>query len=734
MRIPDFFRMNDRNIRKFAIVILSFLIAYDSTFLINKFLFKVSILPQLLGFIVLTFIPGFVILRILKVHNIDRVTNFLLAVGLSLSFLIIFGLFLNTLLPYIGISKPISPFPLFYSFNIGVLCLLLIAYLRDKGFKPSKHFLDINLSPWFFSLLLLPFFAIFGTHLMNYYNSNILLLVLLFLVSLIPILVAFHRIPENLYPLTVFVVSISVLLHTSLISDHIWGYDPHDHYYIANFVKESGFWDPNFKHVHNSLLMISLFLPIYSLLSNLSLIWLMKIVFPFIVSLIPLALYIVYKQWFNERACASSISTLATLSVFVLIFYPFFFLRAIDKQFLGQTFLALIMLVIVQKSISELNKKIIAILLSFLLIVSYYGASYLFLIALIFSFFVIRVGSVRTDKETFVSADFILFFACLSIAWFMYTSVGIDFSNIVKMIDNIIVSIAEIMEPMPKSGMAFVQRETPVLWTLFKYLQVALQVLISLGIFKELISFLKKRVQGSEFPEFLPLSVAFYGMVILQITVTYGAGMERILLLALMLLSPFATDGCMVISEFFRKTAKMLIGINKAENLSTKTSLQVPIKFFAFFLMILFLFNSGFIFEVCKDPYPLSFAISHDVDYGGLYTQSEIRGAIWARSHIACGKLCTQYNVEDPLLREFFLGEFIFFHANTSDLPSHTYVFLGELASKKGKIYGRKIAPFHMERIDLRETRFYKTVLREEAEKIYDSDGLNIYYVQGRDL
>jgi len=133
VRIPDIFRLNDWGIRKFILIVLSTLIAYNAIFLADKFLFKIPILPQLLGFVILT-IPGFIILRILKVHDVDRTQNFLLAVGLSLSFIMIYGLFLNTLLPHLGILKPMSPQPLFYAFNIGILALLLVSYLRDRGF------------------------------------------------------------------------------------------------------------------------------------------------------------------------------------------------------------------------------------------------------------------------------------------------------------------------------------------------------------------------------------------------------------------------------------------------------------------------------------------------------------------------------------------------------------------------------------------------------------------------
>ena len=133
MIIPDLFRLNDWNTRRFNLFIWSILVAYDFSFISNVPLYSLEILSKILGFVILTFIPGYIILRIFKVHDIDRVVTLLLAIGLSLSFIMIFGFTVNMFLPYIGVSKPISTFPLFYSLNISILVLMIIYYFRDKN-------------------------------------------------------------------------------------------------------------------------------------------------------------------------------------------------------------------------------------------------------------------------------------------------------------------------------------------------------------------------------------------------------------------------------------------------------------------------------------------------------------------------------------------------------------------------------------------------------------------------
>lgn len=48
--------------------------------------FDMPILRQIVGFVFLTFVPGILILRILKSHNIGLIESLLYSVGLSLAF------------------------------------------------------------------------------------------------------------------------------------------------------------------------------------------------------------------------------------------------------------------------------------------------------------------------------------------------------------------------------------------------------------------------------------------------------------------------------------------------------------------------------------------------------------------------------------------------------------------------------------------------------------------------
>ena len=91
--------MNDWEFRRFIILSLSLLAAFDGSIALDMLNIDVPFIRQLFGFIFLTFIPGYVILRILRVHRIDKVEAFLYAVGVSLFYVMIVGVVLN--FPYI---------------------------------------------------------------------------------------------------------------------------------------------------------------------------------------------------------------------------------------------------------------------------------------------------------------------------------------------------------------------------------------------------------------------------------------------------------------------------------------------------------------------------------------------------------------------------------------------------------------------------------------------------------
>src|SRR5665647_652137 len=80
-------------------------------------LLNVSFFRPILGFVFLTFISGTLLIRIFDLNEAENIEKLLLAIGLSLSFVLIFGLFVNNLLLASGHKTPLSTVSVMISFN-----------------------------------------------------------------------------------------------------------------------------------------------------------------------------------------------------------------------------------------------------------------------------------------------------------------------------------------------------------------------------------------------------------------------------------------------------------------------------------------------------------------------------------------------------------------------------------------------------------------------------------------
>ena len=711
MRIPDIFRLNDWQMRKFSLLVLSIIVAYDSSFLTDKFLFEIPMLPQLLGFIVLTFIPGFIILRILKVHNIDRTANLLLVVGLSLSFIMLLGLIVCIFSPFVNLSKPISDISLFLSFNISILILLIICYFNDKDFKSTKEFLDINPPSLILLLSLFPFLSIFGAYSMNHYNNNIILIVLLTLISICPTLIAFKLFPKKLYPFIIFIVSISILYHVNLISDYIRGWDINVEYYAASLVVKKSFWNPS--NVDSpSLLLFAILAPTYALLCKLGLIWTLKLVFPFIFSLTPVALYRVCEGQFKDRIVSA-------ISPFIFMFYYGFFKNMPDKQYIAEFFLILVVMSLFNENIPNSKKGLISSLLSFSLVVSHYGVSYVFMITLIFVFIFSRIWKMSKRR---VPTTFYFIYPVTAISWYMFVSGGRHFEDISSVGYHILINIRElIFNPEYRSGYQYASIKTPtVLWAIYKYINMLIILFVIIGILKLLISMIRKK-NICKNDEFSLLSLAFFVFFASGINIGYHMGMDRVYQITSVILSPFAVVGGCNIFEVINRIFKVNINISKILSI---------------FIVIYFLFSSGLIFEITHDPYPFSFALNESIHYDyPVFEKKEVRGAAWLGKYGVYGNIAAQGR-ERLLFLGFFPDKrfsnspnsktYIFLNPNATALPPYTYVYLGSLTIEKNEIRGKPLFGWRYKHVELDKTVFYQKILMK-INKIYCNDGSNIY-------
>jgi uncharacterized membrane protein len=222
MRISNPFQINDWEIKKFLRVVLAVQLALWGVISLDATGFQIPILRQFIGFIYLTFIPGIIIHRILKLHKQGNIETLLYTVGLSIATLMFTGLFMNYIYPFFGISGPISFTPLIITISAVVLVLCVLCYVRDKDFS-NPSFIDFGeiISPPALFLCVIPFLAIFGTYLVNFHHNNILLMFLIVILAIIALLIAFDKlIPKDLYPLAIIAIAISLLYHHSLIQGY----------------------------------------------------------------------------------------------------------------------------------------------------------------------------------------------------------------------------------------------------------------------------------------------------------------------------------------------------------------------------------------------------------------------------------------------------------------------------------------------------------------------------------
>ncbi|MCK4733687.1 MAG: DUF2206 domain-containing protein, partial [Methanophagales archaeon] len=386
------FQMNDWEIGKFLKLVLAIQFAVWSMIGLDAAGFQIPILRQFIGFIYLTFIPGILILRILKLHKLGNIETLLYTVGLSIATLMFTGLFMNTVYPLFGISGPISITPLIITISILVLVLCILSYIRDKDFS-EPSFIDVGnvLSPPALFLCLIPFFAIFGTYMVNFHHNNILLMFLIIIIALIVLLIGFDKfIPKNLYPLAVFVIAISFLYHRSLISMYIIGWDIHTEYYLANLVIGNSYWDSTIFSTVNAMLSITMLAPIFSDICSMSLTWVFKTIYPLLFSLVPLGLYRIFQKQTDDK--------IAFLSIFFFMSMVRFY-SPMPRQNIAEFYLVLLILSLIDKDINKIKRSVLFIVFGVSLAISHYGTSYIYMFCLIVAWLIlVFMGSPTAQK------------------------------------------------------------------------------------------------------------------------------------------------------------------------------------------------------------------------------------------------------------------------------------------------------------------------------------------------
>jgi uncharacterized membrane protein len=184
--------------------------------------FDIPVARQVIGFLYLTVVPGIVIIKLMRLDELDGLETILLSVGFSIAFLMLAGLSINEIFPLFGITEPLSLLPLTIFLNSLILTGGVLAFLRNKGAK-RWEIKTFKLHPLVICLIGLPFLSLIGTIYVKAYDNNLILLSMMIIISSLFAIAVIHKKVSlsKLYPLAVFVIALSLLYHSSLVSNYI---------------------------------------------------------------------------------------------------------------------------------------------------------------------------------------------------------------------------------------------------------------------------------------------------------------------------------------------------------------------------------------------------------------------------------------------------------------------------------------------------------------------------------
>ncbi|MCE5338467.1 MAG: DUF2206 domain-containing protein [Methanomicrobiaceae archaeon] len=628
--------------RPFYAVLISIFLSTLGMMLLNNYIFPIPILQSVLGFVFIAFVPGVLILKILNVSKIGFVRFIAYSVGLSLSYTLFIGLIISVLLPLIGITHPFSEAAIVLSLSIGYIILVLIDYLRQHQLIVYVN-VSGNKNVYIYSLLI-PLVTIIGSQTVCFPLNPILIPMSITGILFILLLFSMTReIDKNHYPLIIYVVGLTLIYSHSLIFESLIEFgDGFFEWKWSNLILSQQVWDPTIIGNLNSCLSLTVLIPILSIVMNLPSVWVIKAICPIIYAIVPVILYEIY-------ATVTKNDKIAFLSAmfFVSMFVYFTIMIGLVRQQFAELFLCLLLLLMVDRHMSQLNRNLLIILFSIAIVFSHYAIASIFLLILIgcaLTVLFLRIirpcvlsskfksiqhiknndsEQLRPNKVNFqlILSKYIFFYMIIVIAYAILVTQSSTFNALV-LIGKSIVSGMDLgfINPETTQSLALVQAiPKEMIDKIYKMLQIVPVCLISVGVIRDLIKpeteVLNQEYRIFSLQAFL-LCVACFGLPYFAATINTS----RMYHISLIFLAPY----CIIGGTFIIKRLGGMI----SNNFPQKKSLQIM----TIFLIIFIPFNSGLIYERPGEIDPIQ--SPPDISNRPHFYQSEFIAASWMSSNI----------------------------------------------------------------------------------------------------
>jgi uncharacterized membrane protein len=694
---------------------------------LNIFVFR-----QITVFVYLSFIPGFVLLKILRLKETSVVDSVLFSVGLSIAFLMFVGLLINESYLALGISQPLSTIPLTIILSFLTLILYFVGYRQDLLENLSSigsNFIDLKSIIAKSAILVLP--VILGVIGALYINQPVLLLMTIAAAVLYGLCVFSTRlIPSKLYPLVIFSICMALTFQLLLISRYIIGYDAQVEYYVFRLTSINKYWhllpaviNSEAEVTLNSMLSVTILPTIYSALMNTNGEIVFKFFYPFIFSLVPVTLYRIYERQIGKTA--SLLSTLFFISGQVVFFgvEPL----SLDRQVIAEFFMVLSIFILLDRKISVGKRRLLLIVFGAALTVSHYSIMFVYL-AVVFSIYAISKIKGKPDNvlnSTVVFSLFVIAFSwySLSIAPLASLSQFLNgvFSRFFTDLSSSAARSSAVFSPHPIFNFA-----SMLDWVFF----YAAHFLILVGILALLFKPAKKKLDPT-YRTVAILSAVILFLCVAVPNVAPALNLERFYAITLLFLAPCFVLGGETLVGVSENVLRRAIRRRSLSNAYSKTGTVV----LCAVLIGYFLTQSGFI-NCISGASPLSFSLDYNrirtstdpnsansiTFYANFITEQDVFGAVWlTKNRGESSMIYADYRSADGVLTSYgFIPRLqISPLTNTTTLEQGGFVYLRQLNVANG-IIPTPTAPFNTSEI---------YPLLNKTNLIYSNGNSEIWYV-----
>ncbi|OPX88199.1 MAG: hypothetical protein A4E52_01281 [Pelotomaculum sp. PtaB.Bin013] len=714
------------NNKEFLFLVLVFLLVTD--FCIY---FDIPLIRQFCGFFFLTILPGLLILQILKLNKIESVELFLIVVGISITFLMLFGLLINNISLSLGYKTPLATIPLLISFNIAFIILLVIGYTTNNDSAFSLPCLNFTTSEKVFLIMpiLFPSFSIFGIYLMNTIDNNIVVMTLFFLISLYLIFVCFYcqNFPKRFYPVVIILISLSLLLLIALRSNHIIGVDTHQEYYYFQTTLNNQNWSMFGHTTLDSCLAISLLPTVYQSILNVPSEYLFKMLYPLLFSISPLVVYILAKKYIGELYGFMA-------SFYFMSLQNFLWTSLHARTNIAILFFALAMMIFFNDNIDISRKRLLLIAFMASCILSHYSTTYIFLFIMVGMFLGTEMLSEKSKSIKIINLLFIILFFVLIFYWYSQITETAFKSGII-FFENTVNSLTKFfLEEMRSStaravlgeglGNKGIPNKIEFVFTWLTFALMGIGVLTLIKKCKEMsfpeLNFEKPEFLTNKFEvAYLVIALECTGLfagIILIPFITLGYSLDRTYFLGSTVMSVFFIIGGIIAAKYLNKLLSKIIKESKHECTANLIILFVLIPYF--------LCTTGILYQAFSVPQSI-FLNSNGNIYDLMYVHDhDSYGAKWIK----------RYTDDDAkIYGDHFGGMWLLSQGMVQLSNYNPYIIDNKRVIKTGYVYLRYVNLIEGKFLQFSKGSFKWNnltnceYLLDNRDKIYDNSGSQIW-------